>query len=511
MTDTFKNAFAGVKSGWVKLDSKRKRTLMIITVSIIILGTTLGISGTRVEYSILFTNLELQDAGTIVGDLDAKKIPYKLENEGRTILIDKKRLDSYRMELAMNDMLPDSTTGFEIFDNTGLMVTEEDRQIMYQRALTGELQRTISSLEGINSAKVHLVLPQKSIFETTARPASASVLLDVKPGHKLSDNAIRGIASLVSGAVDYLPIENIQVIDSAGTLLSGILTQSGNHGDMGSIDSFSSARNSFESEVEEKIISLLGGAYGYDKVKVSVTAQLDLNAEECTIISYYDPVIRSEQVAAVGGDLDAQLISGGNIDDNISNVIDTNNGDQSSYTRVVNNELTTETRNIIKAPGRVEKLTASIVFNGSLLEQDRTNIQSIVAAAIGYDGERGDLISVVGVDYAYQNGNIGADPGGIPAEGPKTFFEAYKTPIMIGGGAVGFLLVAILSILLISKKRKADKEDRDFIRNLENGTKVDEIFDEIVVKPDQKGSKAQKYAQDHPELAAELIKSWVRE
>lgn len=510
MAETFKNAFGGVKSGWNKLDKKRKFIFIAALLAVIILGSALGFVNSRVDYSILFTNLELADAGAIVADLEVKKIPYKLESDGRTILIDQKRLDSYRMELAMNNLLPDSSTGFEIFDNTGIMVTEEDRQIMYQRALTGELQRTISSLEGINSAKVHLVLPQKSIFETEARPASASVVIDVKPGTKISENAIRGIAALVSGAVDNMPLENVQVIDTTGNLLSIMLAQGSAQSELGAIDNYSSARTSFEKEIEGKILSLLGGVYGYENVKATVTAQLDFNAEESTIVSYYDPVIRSEQIAAVGGNLDTQMITGGNIDDNISNVIDGIEGDQSSYTKVTNNELTTETRSIIKAPGRIEKLTASIVFNGTLLEQDRSNIQSIVAAVIGYDIERGDIISVVGVDYAYQNGASDPVIGGEAEEVPQTFFEEYKMPIFIGGGVLAFLII-ILVFVLILRKRKADKEDQEFIRNLENGVTVNDAFEEIVVRPDQKGSKAQKYAQDHPELAAELIKSWVRE
>lgn len=511
MAETFKNAFSGVKSGWNKLDKKRRNIFIAAVLAVVILGSALGLVNSKVDYSILFTNLELADAGAIVGDLETKKIAYKLESDGKTILIDQKRLDSYRMELAMNNMLPDSSTGFEIFDNTGIMVTEEDRQIMYQRALTGELQRTISSLEGINSAKVHLVLPQKSIFETQARPASASVVIDIKPGSKVSENAIRGIAALVSGAVDNMPIENVQVIDTTGNLLSIMLGQGNGQSELGAIDSYRSARTSFEKEIEVKILSLLGGVYGYENIKATVTAQLDFNAEESIIVSYFNPVIRSEQVSAVGRNLDMQMITGGNIDDNISNVIDGVEGDQSSYTKVTNNELTTETRSIIKAPGRIEKLNAAIVFNGTLLEQDRTNIQSVVAAAIGYDIERGDIISVVGVDYAYQNGTSDPVLGDGSNEAPQTFFEKFEMLIIIGGGVLATLLFGILAFAMISKKRKADKEDQEFIRNLENGVTVNEAFEEIVVRPDQKGSKAQKYAQDHPELAAELIKSWVRE
>src|SRR5690554_2485349 len=246
MTDTFKNAFAGVKSGWEKITTKQKRILIGVVLAVGLLAITMGISGSRVNHALLFSNLELADAGAIVSDLESRNIKYSLQDGGRTILIDEKMVDTYRMDLAMNNMLPDSSTGFEIFDNTGLMVTDEDRQIMYQRALTGELQRTISSIDGINSAKVHLVIPQKSIFDTETRNSSASVVIDVKSGHNVSEPAVRGIAAMVSGAVDNMPIENIQVIDSSGHLLSGFLVQGSSHDLATTVGQYSAARSSFE-------------------------------------------------------------------------------------------------------------------------------------------------------------------------------------------------------------------------------------------------------------------------
>jgi len=511
MTDTFKNAFAGVKSGWEKITTKQKRILIGVVLAVGLLAITMGISGSRVNHALLFSNLELADAGAIVSDLESRNIKYSLQDGGRTILIDEKMVDTYRMDLAMNNMLPDSSTGFEIFDNTGLMVTDEDRQIMYQRALTGELQRTISSIDGINSAKVHLVIPQKSIFDTETRNSSASVVIDVKPGHNVSEPAVRGIAAMVSGAVDNMPIENIQVIDSSGHLLSGFLVQGSSHDLATTVGQYSAARASFEKEIEGKLITLLGGAYGYDKLKVSVLADLDFNSEESTIISYSDPVVRSEQVAAAGGELDYQQVTGGNIDDNISNVIEGAGDDQSTYTRITNNELTTETTNIIKAPGQVRKLTTSIVYEGELTEGERASIQSIVAAAIGYDGERGDLISVVGVAAGGQAESPGPVPG---AEGPESFFQANRVPILIGSGVLGLLLIGLTIILLVRRSKRKQAEEREFQKRVEQGITIDDAFEEIediVVRPDQKGTKAQKYAHEHPELAAELIKSWIRE
>src|SRR5699024_2533549 len=116
-----------VKNGWTNM-SKRKKIIMIALVIIIIaFVSTFAFLANRVNYATLFTNLELDDAGRIADDLEANNIPYKLENGGRDILIDEKEVDSYRIQLAMEDNMPESSSGFELFDNTGLMVTDEDR------------------------------------------------------------------------------------------------------------------------------------------------------------------------------------------------------------------------------------------------------------------------------------------------------------------------------------------------------------------------------------------------
>lgn len=514
MAESLKNTFSGVKDGWEKIDSKKRRFLIfaVIIGIILILGITYVTN--RTNYAMLFNNLEIDDAARIVDDLETKKIRYKLENGGRTILIDGGSVDNYRMELAMQNLLPDSSTGFEIFDNTGLMVTDEDRQIMYQRALTGELQRSIVSLDAINTAKVHLVMPQKSIFDTEEKQGSASIVVDLKPNGKISNSMVQGIASLVSGAVNNMPISNIQVIDSSGNLLSGFMQENGTQNVTDVLEQYRIARNAFEKEIEEKLNSLLGSAFGPDKVEVSVLAELDFNSEESTIIKYSDPVTRSEQISASGEGMEAQDVTGGSLDDNISNVIEGSGGGVASFSKILNNELTTETTNIIKAPGMVEKLTTSILYDGTLSEENRSNIQSIVAAAIGYDGDRGDVISVVGVRF-----NETAEEGTVfpdleTGTGQEGFFQLYRSQLIIGGSILGALLLFGIILMLVLGAKKRKREDRQFQVDIERGITVEQAvegIEDIVVQPDHKGKKAQKYAQEHPELAADLIKSWVRE
>ena len=512
MTNQVKKTLSGVKNGWEKIDSKKKTGIVVVAIIMILGGFLLNYISGNVDYAVLFTNLELTDAGHIINDLDSKKIPYRLEDQGRTILIDEGLVESYRMELAVNDMLPRSTTGFEIFDDMGLMVTDEDRNIMYQRALTGELQRTIASLEGIDTAMVHLVMPQKSIFEAEANAASASVVVNLQSGYVITESAVRGIASLVSGAVENMPMENIRIVDSRGTLLSGVLEgEGGNPGNH--LSRQQEERVAFERNLENKVLNLLGNVFGHDKIKVSVLTELDFNAEEVTTVTYSDPVIRSEQVAASGENMEYPQITGGLIDDNISNVVEGEEGSHSSYNRIVNNEVSSETRHVVKAPGRVNKITASVVFDGNLTDDQRVDIRNVVETVIGFDVERGDLITVAGLSHGALDQDMEGDEDGRDLTEPS-FFEQYR--LLIIAGVPLLILILLLVVVLIIRRKKAEEEE-DFIQPMNYSQTMgvgispgEEPGTSSKMKRSQNDEKAKEFANENPELVAKIIKTWLK-
>lgn len=501
------------KGGWNKLDSKKKNTMVIIVVGIILIAILATYYSNKIEYKALFTNLELDDSGRIANDLESKNIKYKLENNGRDILVDQEIMDEYRIQLAMEGMMPQNSTGFEIFDDIGLMVTDEDRKIMYERALTGELQRSIMSLEAINNAKVHLTIPEKTIFDDEVGTPSASIVLDVKEYESVTDNMILGIGSLVSGAVDNLEMEDIKIIDSRGNLLSASLQNNNDINSLTMMEQYTGLKESFESKIESKILDLLGSAYGWDKVKVSVYADLDFDAEESTTISYSDPVPRSEQIEASGGNIDVQQVTGGNLDDNISNVIESEGDDTSHLNRTINNELTTETTNTIKAPGEVERINTSVIYDGNLSGNDIEKIENIVAAATGYDGGRGDIINVESIVFDRPDQD-GLDDGIASGLNIGELVRDNRTWILRG---LGILAIITLIVLIIRSQRKKRREELEFQRELEMetapniGQKVDTTIEELEVKSDPNEINAQKYAKENPDMAADLIKAWLKD
>ena len=518
MMESINKTLIGAKNGWTKIDTKKRTMMIVLIISILSIFAILTYSKGKADYVTLFSNLELKDAGVIAKDLEGKKIKYKLVNGGRDILVDKGVVDGYRIQLAMDGMLPESSTGFEIFDDTGMMVTDQDRAIMYQRALTGELQRSIMSLEAINSAKVLLVMPEKSIFETEEKPASASVVIEIKPSQRVNNDMIRGIAALISGAVNNMPLENIQVIDTNGTLLSGFLNQESSASALDVVSQYQEVRIGFENELQSNLSSLLGSAFGKEKIKVSVRADLDFDSEESTLISYSNPVARSEQINASGGNIDIQQANGGSIDDNISNVTDSVAGDRSTYSKTINNELSTETKTTIKAPGKVNKLTTSIIYDGKLSDENLLKIESIAAAATGYDEARGDVISVEGIQFdreAEEKLQAELDEIRLKEEEGTGILGKYSEYITLGLRVFGGIFLISLVIMVARNMKRKSNEDRRFQEQLSVGTNVDRaleaVAEELEVEPDTKGIKAQKYAKDNPALAADLIKAWMKD
>lgn len=513
----FKAVIDGVKSGWNKIDTKKRNGMLVVLTIMIIFASIFTHFTSKINYVTLFNNLEFEDSGNIVNDLETKKINYKIENQGRKILIDEKFVDKYRLQLAMEGKMPENSSGFEIFDNMGLMVTDEDRKIMYQRALSGELQRSIMSLDPVNSAKVILVMSEKSIFETKAKEASASVIIDLKPSMQVTNNMIKGIAALISGAVENLPEENIQIIDSKGNLLSGILQENQNIGTIDIVSQHQKIKDEFEEKIEFNLKELLGSAFGRDKIRVSVYADLDFDSEETTLIKYDNPVARSEQISASGSNVNVQEVTGGNIGDNISNVVDSVSGEGSTYNRIVNNELSTETKTTIKAPGKVNKLTTSVIYDGILSEEDSTKIINIVATATGFDIERGDHINVEGIkfDRTYEK-QLQAELDAIKfgEENNFSFFENYKEYLIVGlFGALGLIILISLLKALFTKKNKDKnpKLDVGMYGAVETINKtIDEIEEKLEIKVDSNKLKVQEYAKENPDIAADLIKAWMK-
>lgn len=535
---------------WKKIATIKKVVILTSLISFfIVLGTTFYFSQ-RINYVTLFQGLTEAESGVIVEDLESQGVKYRLENNGTKLLIDEKQIDKFRIKLAVDNKLPQKSTGFEIFDETGMMTTDEDRKIMYQRAVTGELERSIESLETVEKAKVMLVLPDRSIFEEKDKEATASVVLTLSSIGAIDDNSIKGIASLTSGAVENLPIKNIKIVDEKGNILSDVLNEDNNKQATDLVSKYQGIKKEYETSLEKKTSSLLEAVFDPEKIKLSINADLDFDSIEKTIVTYGDTKTRSESINASGDRINQQQVQGGNVQDNVANVVGNNNNGNKSYQRNINNEVDTETTKVLSAPGVVKRLSASVLVNQNLSNAEKDRLEQVVRNAIGYDAKRGDAVSIQGMSFSNEL---------IKEEVPDK--EGGLMKVLQEKGSwllVGLLGIILLMIVILFLRKKAKKEEplsieeeiidvsqelqintngkannSEKIKSEINDSEVEKTAPNIVseettpVKDDLKSKQliinekeqefiknedtAKNYAKENPEVAAELIKLWMKE
>ncbi|MGB3160695.1 MAG: flagellar basal-body MS-ring/collar protein FliF [Carnobacterium sp.] len=539
------NTMNGIKEGWSGLSRQKRSSLVILL--ILIASTVIGVTyyTQKVEYATLFSNLEETDAGTIVNDLKTKKVKYKLEDNGTTILVDKEQVDTYRIELAVNDLLPQNSTGFEIFDTTSMMATDEDRKIMYQRAVTGELERSISALDSIETAKVLLSMPKESVFtsQEDQAKASASVVLTTSNGQIPDNSAVQGIASLIAGAVENLPKENIKIVDTKGNLLSAALEDDASLNATDMVSKYQAIKNRYEQELEVKLAETLGPIFGEENVNVAVNADLNFDSVQKERVTYSDePVLRSETVSASGGTID---VAGGTGADNVVNeIVEGEGGVSSSYDRTANYELDTETTSTAQAPGSLNQLSTSIILNKTLSKAEEDQVLEIVKMTIGFVEERNDQLTVQGMEFANNDEEI------IPETPQEIIGNTIKEtllrdwPYLAGGLGILLLLIILLTVVLRKSKNRNDDEfdfeepeedktddtlasELDAIRlqklkdkqeklskreRMEkNDREAAELTEELNQAMSVKEKAAREYAKENPEASADLIKIWMKD
>ncbi|MCA9766037.1 MAG: flagellar M-ring protein FliF [Carnobacterium sp.] len=542
----FQNMVKGIKAGWTGLSKQKRKSLAVLLVSITALVMGLTYYTQKVEYATLFSNLEEVDAGNIVNDLKTKKIKYKLEDNGTTILVEQSEVDTYRIDLAVNDLLPQNSTGFEIFDTTSMMATDEDRKIMYQRAVTGELERSISALDSIETAKVLLSMPEESVFtnQEDKAKASASVVLTTSNGQVPDNSAVQGIASLISGAVENLPKENIKIVDTKGNLLSAALENDSSLNATDMVSKYQMIKNQYEQELEAKLTKTLGPIFGEENINIAVSADMNFDSVEKESVAYSDdPVLRSETISANGGTVDIAEEEGTNT---LINEIVGEDGVNSSYDRTANYELDTETTSTSQAPGSLNRLTTSIILNKTLSQAEEEQVQEIAEMTIGFVADRDDQLTVQGMEFAKgPDDTVEADRKEIIG---NTIRETLLKDWPYLAGGLGILLLLIVFLMIFMKKSKNSKDNdgefdfeeapssqsmdklnkeleilrmqnvKDKQENLtkaeqteKNKQEVSKLTKELNQAMSVKEEATREYVNDNPEASADLLKIWMRD
>ena len=273
-----------------------KKVAVTSIASATLMGIVLLIVWTnRIDYQPLYFNLSMEDAGMVVEELKDQKVPFRLSANGRTVMVPSDRVYDLRLDMASRGVPSGGGVGFEIFDRTDLGTTEFVQKLNYQRALQGELARTINQFAEVEQSRVHITLPEKTIFLEDEQQPTASVVVKLRRRGALKEKHVQGIVHLVAGSVEGLNPENITVVDVDGNVLSaGASDDSKLVGLTGNQQEF---QREVEEDLEKRVQTMLEKVVGVGKAIVRVSASLDFKQEEKTE-EIFDPdsaVIRSEQ------------------------------------------------------------------------------------------------------------------------------------------------------------------------------------------------------------------------
>jgi flagellar M-ring protein FliF len=377
--------------------------VVIVTAALLCLAGLSALSRlhTGVSYVPLYTGLAGSDAAGIVEKLKTEKVPYHLTQGGATIEVPQDKVYELRVLLAKDGLPSSGQVGFELFDRSNLPGTQFSNQVNYQRALQGELARTISAMDEVASARVHLVLPQESLFSEETK-ASASVVVQPKPGRLLAREQTAAIAHIVASAVRDVKAEEVTIVDSSGHVLFGMGRDGLSGG--GLTSSQLAVQQEYEDRLCRSLQSMLDSVLGPNKSVVRVQTQLDFDREEVknetlTPVGQGRGLLAEEKIKQEqyqGGGSNAGGAAG--LKPNLGLGQAGGGGAQSgSYMHRDESRQYQYSRNqasLVKAPGKIKNLTVAAIVDESLASSAEGQVKQILSAAAGANERRGDVVTV---------------------------------------------------------------------------------------------------------------------
>lgn len=495
----------GVRETWSKL-GKIPRLVILSSVAavFVISAVALLLSARGSQYETLWSNLDPMDAGAIVSELERQGIPFELADGGRTVKVPAEDVLRTRLSLSTQGLPSSGVVGFESIQGNSIWATDFERKVQYARALSGELTRTVKSIAGVRDARVHIVIPENTVFAAQKTPATAAVLLDLIPGFDPSASTVKGIVNLVARSVEGLSPGDVTVMDTSGRLLS---QEQGKDPFGGQLSAAAFEMTSqVERELESRLLSTLTPVLGPGNVVCQVRAVLNLDQVRIVDDAYVtDPqgALRSTQqvtesyqgtgtpAGGVAGGLDVPTYA-------------TGGQGQSQYQRTettTNYEVNRTTTETLVMPGSIKNLSVAVIVNKELDDDQKSVITEGVTAALGLDPLREDKISVIGV--AFDTSLVDALRADMdqPAPGfPRIY--AYAIAVAVA------LIVGTVVLFLMRRRRKAipDAEPEPLPLADERPSLSPDLLNRQQLRED-----IERMARVNPSGLAALLKTWLLE
>ncbi|MCB1894084.1 MAG: flagellar M-ring protein FliF [Rhodocyclaceae bacterium] len=540
------SGFGQVVQNFSNLSQRQKLSAGAAVAAAIALLVGVWLWSQEADYAVLFSNLEERDGGAIVTALQQQNVPYRFSAGGGAILVPQDMVHDIRLRLAADGLPRGGMVGFELMEGQKLGVSQFHEQVNYQRALEGELSRTIQTLASISRARVHLAIPKQTAFLRNQQSPTASVLVNLLPGRRLDEIQVAGIVHLVASSVPQLATDQVSVVDQSGQLLTA-----GAYKRDGGLDP---TQLEYVEELErgyiDRIRTILSPVVGAGNFRAQVTADVDFTRTEQTAEIYKpnpapEQAIRSQQTSeTVSGDLGAQGVPGALTNQPPvpatapltapANGNGANAGQEkigtSNRNAIVNYELDKTIQHVRRAVGEIRRLSVAVVLNhrsttnakgavetAALSDEEIRKITDLVREAVGYSEARGDTLNVA---------------SSIFTEAPEEILPElplWKDPeiIAIAKEALRYLIVlAVLAFVAFGVIRPllkqvlpepvAEEEDEAAAAEEAEGEEGEEDA-EVTLSPEaaaqqsfeEKLARARKLAQDNPKVIASLLKEWI--
>lgn len=396
------------------------------------------------SYQVLFADLGQRDAAAMTAELDKLKVPYRLEGDGNTILVPAEQVHKTRLKLMAGELPLHGGVGFEVFNNADFGMTEFVQKVNYQRAVQGELTRTIQAIENVQSARVHLAIPEQGLFKKTVNHPKASVTIAMKRDTALSHEQTVGIARLVAAAVPEMQTGDVTIVDQHGNALTGAAGEADLQGGA-QLDS----KRSTEEYLARKAARVLDSTFGPGQAVASVDVVLNLDQSKVTT----EEVLPARGAATglavrqrvVNRDADADGLQGARPDE-------VKRSTETEY------QAGRRVEQLSVAAGTIRRMTVAVMVQPALHEIQREQLKEIVAMAVGLNPERGDAIVLYSADriapvMPHTDAAAPAAPDTAQALPQAQRAEGFDTGLAVRLLLAAFLVIAVA--LLLYRRRRA--------------------------------------------------------
>ncbi len=451
---------------WSRLEKSQRATIVLLAVLVLVAIGSFVYYMNRVEYEVLYRDLNPEDAQAIAAKLKEEKKDFLVQGTSILVAAPKSEVDKLRLEVAGAGLARSGRVGYEIFDKNQFGLTDFTEQVNLQRALEGELARTISSLTEISEARVHLVLPKDSVFEEKREEAKASVVVRLRNGAELSKASIAGIKGVVAGAVPGLRTYNVSVVDDQGRLLS----QSAETGDQARSELESGIKEQIEHDMVSKVISILEPVVGKGKVHANASVDLDFNTTEQT-----EETFNPNPQAILSQQRTEERVSSSSTESGVPGTQSNVSGNTSQQpgtaparlrtNETTNYEVSKMVRHTVQPKGNLRRISVAVILDhktayskspdGKVVTSNQPRTQAeldayreLVLATVGFSKERGDTVTLENVPFYTESRPVEEAP-------PAPWHVKYQTYLVPGMKYVSFLVLFLLLYIFLFRPVRA--------------------------------------------------------